>query len=286
MAEVELIYELVSQNRLDEAIAKLKLLAQKKPHFNKQLLAVEQQFIALRDDEMMGVLSFEQKKVSRAQVTKQILSLAQGFAQNSLSVGDSPSIPPQLASESNQKTILFLAANPSDTSRLHLDKELRDIEEGLKLSPKGNQFKLVSKHAIRVADLQRALMEEEPTIVHFSGHGAMNGKLIIESVDGGNHYLNPSDVGELFELFADTVECVVLNACYSEEQADEIVKFIPFVVGMNQAISDKKAAIPFAVAFYDALGNGKSIEFAFKLGKNRIKLSGGSGAAIPVLKVK
>jgi hypothetical protein len=34
---------------------------------------------------------------------------------------------------------------------------------------------------------------------------------------------------------------------------------------MSQAIGDK-AAIEFAVGFYDALGAGRSIEFAYKLG--------------------
>ena len=56
-----------------------------------------------------------------------------------------------------------------------------------------------------------------------------------------------------FELFADKLECVVLNACYSEIQAEVIAKHIPYVIGMKKAIGDT-AAIEFSVAFYDALG--------------------------------
>jgi hypothetical protein len=37
------------------------------------------------------------------------------------------------------------------------------------------------------------------------------------------------------------------------------------VIGMNEAIGDS-AAREFAVGFYDALGAGKSIEFAYKSG--------------------
>ncbi|BAY50581.1 pentapeptide repeat-containing protein (plasmid) [Scytonema sp. HK-05] len=70
----------------------------------------------------------------------------------------------------------------------------------------------------------------------------------------------------MFKLFAvKGVECVLLNACYSEEQAQAISQYIKYVIGMNQAIGDK-AAIAFAVAFYDALGAGEEVQFAYNLG--------------------
>ena len=42
---------------------------------------------------------------------------------------------------------------------------------------------------------------------------------------------------------------------------------------MNKAIADQ-AAIEFAVGFYDGLGAGKSVEFAYKLGCNSIEIAG------------
>ena len=41
-----------------------------------------------------------------------------------------------------------------------------------------------------------------------------------------------------------------------------------FVVGMNREIGDS-AAIEFSAAFYDALGAGESVEFAFALRSQR-----------------
>ncbi len=35
---------------------------------------------------------------------------------------------------------------------------------------------------------------------------------------------------DLFELFADKIECVVLNACYSEPQAKAIAQQIDYVI--------------------------------------------------------
>jgi hypothetical protein len=89
----------------------------------------------------------------------------------------------------------------------------------------------------------------------------------------------------LFKLFKDRVECVLLNACYSEEQAKAIVKHIPFVIGMSDAIDDR-VAIEFASAFYDALGAGKDVKFAYKIGINAIEIGGSTQADIPKLHCK
>jgi len=71
---------------------------------------------------------------------------------------------------------------------------------------------------------------------------------------------------ELFKLFAVVgVECVVLNACYSEAQAIVISQHIPFVIGMPDWVNDR-LSIAFSVAFYDAIGDGQDYEFAFRLG--------------------
>ncbi|MEL6231129.1 MAG: hypothetical protein AAFR24_14555, partial [Cyanobacteria bacterium J06627_3] len=69
------------------------------------------------------------------------------------------------------KTILVLAANPKGTSQLRLDEEVREIREGLKRSEHRGSFELKSRWAARPVDMQRAILEEKPQIVHFSGLG-------------------------------------------------------------------------------------------------------------------
>lgn len=54
------------------------------------------------------------------------------------------------------------------------------------------------------------------------------------------------------------------------------------VVGMNKAIGDI-AAIKFATGFYNAVGAGESVEFAYKLGCNVIQLEGIPEHMAPVL---
>jgi hypothetical protein len=64
-----------------------------------------------------------------------------------------------------------------------------------------------------------------------------------------------------------------------------VAQHIPYVIGMNQAIGDR-AALEFAVGFYDALGAGRSVEFAYNLGCSAIQLAGIAEHLTPVLKRK
>jgi uncharacterized protein YegL len=117
------------------------------------------------------------------------------------------------------------------------------------------------------------MLDLKPNIVHFCGHGSGEEGIAFEDENGQAKLVSTEALSGFFELFADKVECVVLNACYSEVQAEAIAKHIPHVIGMNKAIGDT-AAIEFAVAFYDALGAGETIEFAYRLACNAIQLSG------------
>jgi len=51
----------------------------------------------------------------------------------------------------------------------------------------------------------------------------------------------------------------------------KVAQYIDYVVGMSQKIGDK-AAIQFPMGFYDALGTGGWIEFAYKLGRSAIEM--------------
>jgi CHAT domain len=183
------------------------------------------------------------------------------------------------------QTILILTANPKGTSRLRLEQEVRDIEEGLNRAQNRDQFVVKSMFAVRPRDIQRAMLDINPSIVHFSGHGTGDEGLVFEDETGSTKLVDGEALAGLFELFAEQVECVVLNGCYSEVQADAAAQHVNYVIGMKKAIGDK-AAIEFAVGFYDALGAGRTVEFAHKLGCVAIRLAGVPEQLTPVLKKK
>lgn len=169
----------------------------------------------------------------------------------------------------DKKKILILSANPKTTARLRLDEEVREIEEGLRRSKWRDHFEIKSKWAVGIRDLRRAILDEEPNILHFCGHGKKDG-IMVEDEMGLAVLVNQNALTNLFKLFEDKIETVLLIACFSQFQSKAISKHIENVIGMKRDISDK-AAIEFSVGFYDALGAGKSVEEAFKFGRNAVE---------------
>lgn len=179
------------------------------------------------------------------------------------------------------KSILLLAANPKGTQSLRLQEEEREIKDKLRLAGYG-KVPINSTGATRPRDIQQAMLDFKPQIVHFSGHGSGQEGLVFEGVSGQGKLVSTEALANLFKLFSNHVECIILNACYSHFQAEAIAKHVDYVIGMSQAIG-ARAAIEFAVGFYTALGAGKSIKFAYDLGCNAIQLEGISENLTPVL---
>jgi hypothetical protein len=197
--------------------------------------------------------------------------------------GHGPIKPDPNFPKTNKVSILFLAADPTDASRLRLGEEFREIQEKLKLAKFRDRFALeLPQLSVRPSDISQALLDTQPQIVHFSGHGTPTGALCFEDLVGKNHPIESDALAALFEQFSGQVNCVILNACYSEIQAKAISKHIKYVIGMNQAIGDK-AAIDFAIGFYQALGGGRSIEDAYNLGRVQIRLQGIPEHLTPIL---
>jgi len=95
--------------------------------------------------------------------------------------------------------------------------------------------------------LRRGLLDHCPRIVHFAGHGEGADGILVENDQGQASEIPNDTLADLFELCAGHIECVVLNACYSDVQADAIAKHIPYVIGMKALVSDE-AALQFSTS--------------------------------------
>lgn len=199
--------------------------------------------------------------------------------------------------------ILFLAANPSDTDRLALDREAHAIQVELERSGHRERFEFVTRWAAQPLDLLRELRKLKPTVVHFSGHGrseATSGLrrdgftrrdvvdvvgeagrereqppqgLFFQAADGQSQFVSAAALQETFGAAGSSVKVVVLNTCYSDLQASVLAAHVDYVVGSSGAIRDD-AARSFAIGFYGALGERESIASAFKQGRAAISLEG------------
>jgi len=168
--------------------------------------------------------------------------------------------------------VLFLAASPS-VSPLSLDQEIRSITAKIRAAAHRESLEVISKWAVRPDDLQQALLEHRPHVLHFSGHGTESEELVLLDSQGNPKPVSKAALANLLSVLKDNLRLVVLNACFSRPQAEAITQVIDCAVGMNRAVGDE-AAIKFAAAFYGAIGFGRSIQTAFDLGRNELMLNG------------
>lgn len=160
-------------------------------------------------------------------------------------------------------TILAFQSNLADLDKLQLDKELREIS--LSLAPVSRKhFQIVNLGAVQINDISRYLMEYEPEIFHFAGHGNEKGELIFQDADGRPRPMNQEAMELIFSKLGRKVKCVVLSACFSKKQAQSLARFVPYVVCNTKAIADHHAII-FSSNFYAGLSYGYTVEESFEL---------------------
>ncbi len=177
--------------------------------------------------------------------------------------------------EKNAKTnvlnILFFSANAEEDARLNIGKEFDEITSEISKATYRDNLKIITpKLSASVKDLLAGIIKEDPTILHFAGHGSENGITLVNA-DGSGQL-----VSNLIELLAQAegLECLILNACYSAVQATAIKARLPnlHIIGMKYPVGDSNASI-FSAGFYMALGVGRSYKKAFDAAKALVSAS-------------
>jgi len=210
-------------------------------------------------------------------------------------------------------TILFLAANPLGTSETALGDEARAIQAELELAGHRDRFEFVTRWAVQPLDLLRELRKLKPTVVHFTGlrnrstidtspagdapyHDALGGRdvetsepqqqgLFFRGPDNRPVFVPIAALEETFDAAGKSVQVIVLNACYSDPQAEALAAHVDCVVGMAGSVLDD-AARSFAIGFYGGLGERESIAAAYKQGRAAISLAGLHEGNRPRLKIR
>jgi hypothetical protein len=177
-----------------------------------------------------------------------------------------------------KKTILFVAANPIDTTRLRLDEEFRSIRAILSR----DRFDIIPLFATRIEDFISELLSSNPSIIHLSMHGKGEDGIIFENKTGNSKPIRNDDLVQLISRCVTQTECIVFNACFSEIQAKMLANTIEYVIGMDDQIDDI-AAIEFSKAFYEGYDKREDIEFAYNLGCIGMQIAGNSNQLIPTL---
>jgi serine/threonine-protein kinase len=184
---------------------------------------------------------------------------------------------------SSKSVILFVAANPANRPPLNSDLEQQEIQEALEWTDRDEKFRFEVTTAARVTSLRRAIRSKQPTIVHFSGHGEVDGVYL----EDNNRQAKLVEARALRDFFAQypSIECVVLNACFTDDQAAILAEKIPYVIGMKAEVGSD-AAICFAKAFYETVGSADPYEKAYNSGAVALQMEGLIVNAAPIFKLR
>lgn len=181
--------------------------------------------------------------------------------------------------------VLFMASNPINELALRLDEEARAIGEMIKKSEHRDSVFFVTKWAVRPLDVLQAINEENPTIIHFSGHGSEEDELVFQNSHGMSKLVSKEAIVQTMMSSSDTIRLVFFNTCFSYGQAKAIVEHVDAAIGMNTSIGDEAARV-FAAQFYSSIGFGLSLLKAFEQAKGALMLEGIREENTPNLYVK
>mgnify|MGYP003321933056 CR=1 FL=1 len=249
-----------------------------------QKIARTQERLNWEEQNLFREQAREAEKMQRSH-DSQINALSSSLMQTNSAVSRVQGDVEKLQKDAKRIRVLFLAANSLDTKRLQLDEEARAIQEMIRKSEYRDSIEFVTRWASRPMDLIQSINEIAPTIVHFSGHGASSGDLVLQGDDGQRRLVTSDAITAAISTAVDSVKLVVFNACFSETQARDVVRYIPAAIGMRISIGDAAARI-FASQFYSAIGFGRSLDDAFRQAKAALMLENVREEQTPVLLLK
>jgi formylglycine-generating enzyme required for sulfatase activity len=160
--------------------------------------------------------------------------------------------------------VLFIAANAYQGDKLALDEEYRAIEESIRKARHREAFQLIAVLAARQRDLQQALLDHRPDVVHFACHGNSQEEILLLDEGPALGAVSAEALASLFRVLHDNLALVVFNACFASGQAAAIRQHAGIAIGMRERIEDS-VSIAFATSLYGALAGGCSVLDAFDL---------------------
>lgn len=182
-----------------------------------------------------------------------------------------------------QKPIVFLAfANERESEARYLrgiPKEQALIRQALEPAVDAGLCEIVVESNATIHSIlntfQKARYKDRIAIFHYAGH-ADGYQLLLETLDGSNEIAHG---GGLVSFLAGQqgLKLIFLNGCSTQQQSEELVEAgVPSVIGTSQAISDEIAQ-KLAVRFYSSIGNGSTIQRAWKEAVDEVNMGTGGG---------
>jgi len=180
-------------------------------------------------------------------------------------------------------TVLFIASSPEDQDGLRIDREMREIQQKVRMADHRDALHFEYAVAAQPADLLQRLNEVKPDVVHFSGHSGAAG-LAMEDNDGFTRILTTDELATMLSVSSRRIRLAVFNSCESAEHAAAAVVHLDAAIVMEQSIGDT-AAQSFAGQLYSSIAFGLPLGTAFGQAVLQVRLVIGDGSGEPQLYV-
>ena len=180
--------------------------------------------------------------------------------------------------------ILVIVSAPHDVPLLDGDSEWNKLDTALEELQNRGLVKLDRLRTADIGQLDSAVADIQPHVVHFIGHGEIDEMdatpcLLFEAINGDSVKVYGEELTVVFQE-CESLRLVVLNSClggapsgndlHASSMASTLIRGgLPAVVAMQDVVSDPSATA-FAEAFYQALSQGEPVEAAVAAGRRRI----------------
>lgn len=286
MPSLDRIESLIAQGNLKEALASLSELVAKSDELTRHrnaTITLSARYHQLQRRRISGLISSGEAQITENQVRYNTLELIDVFRkevgepENNTSpntdtnTDTNPNTDPPTENEGKLR-ILFLAANPVDQARTFVEFEFESIQKMFLREGFKNRLEIIPIMDTNPDNFITYILHYRPNIVHFSGHGSEEGLVLTDDKSKKGIPIPKERLADVFKLFKEVVGCVVLNACFSLPQAESIKEYISYVIGTDSKLT-AGIATKFSSKFYEALGNGETIEFAFEFARVGVGLT-------------
>jgi hypothetical protein len=178
----------------------------------------------------------------------------------------------QWGTRCDDRKLLVLFANPSDSHRIRCDVEMRAISSALSAGQRSGNIEIVSEWAVRASELDQILYQHRPDMLHIACSTSGN-DLLFEDNSGRSQPLTPEGVRAFIRPITNALQCIIFSACNTEGIAESLACDVECSIGIPGIISDE-ATISFTSGFYTAIGNESDYLSAYNSAVVKMQING------------